>query len=176
MKKSAMIIGLLLSCFIVDNVHATPLVKDQVGVSSQAENLFFLSFLADMRNPDDNWVHWSDDAFNNSGNERKKQAELDGKYELTPAQAQLILDRMSAQLFLYRDQKRQIYTILTDMHEPMYHAKGDAKQLEANYIKFMKWKRRDMDKKICNVLTEKQRQIYSRMKTDTSMFAMRVKK
>lgn len=175
MKKSAIIGGLLLSSCITIGANAAQPIKEQASYS-QAERLFFQSFLADMRSPDDNWVHWSDNPVNNQGRERKTQAEWNKTYELTPAQAQIILDRMSDQLFLYREQKRQIYMILTEIHEPMYHNKGDAKKCDAEYIKFMKWKRREMDKKICYVLTEKQRQIYYRMKTDTSQYAMKIKK
>lgn len=156
------------------NAEASQPVKEQTKVA-QAERRFFLSFLADMRHPDDDRVHWSDNRFENPRHDGKKQAEWNDTYELTPRQAQIIVDRMSKQLFLYREQKRQIYMILTEMHEPMYHYKGHGKQKQTEYVKYMKLKRREMDKKICNVLTQKQREIYFTMKTDTAEYAARIK-
>jgi len=88
-------------------------------------------------------------------------------------QAQIILDRMADQFFLYREQKRQIYIILTQMHEPMYNHKEQGTSKRSEYVNYMKWKRREMDRKICQVLTEKQRKIYFTMKSDTAEFALR---
>lgn len=170
MKKTLVIGGLLLSSFMNINAEAAQPVKAVISVS-QPEQSFYFSFLSDMRNPD-NDVRWDDD---HSRHEQRREREWHEPYRYSEDQSRFIVDRMSERLFLTRKQKREIYMILTDGREPAgrYSAHGNRDRSE--YVRYMKWKRRETDRRICNVLNRKQKQIYFRMKTDTTEYAARIK-
>lgn len=173
MKKTLIIGGLLLSSFMNINAEAAQPVKAVISVS-KPEHSFYFSFLADMRNPDNDRIHRDDDHFDRSRYERRRENDWHEPYRYSQDQSRFIVDRMSERLFLTRKQKRQIYMILTDQHEPAGRYKRYGRWDRSEYVRYMKWKRRETDRRIVNVLNRKQKEIYLRMKTEGAEFAVRI--
>lgn len=89
-----------------------------------------------------------------------------------PPPNRVMMDRMADRLMLNREQRRRVYAIVDEPVEYRYRGRPMSRWEMEEY---MRWKRRQMDRRICDVLSERQREVYFQMRGEGVDFAIAIR-
>ncbi|NTV47361.1 MAG: hypothetical protein HGB11_12770 [Chlorobiales bacterium] len=89
-----------------------------------------------------------------------------------PPPNRVVMDRVANRLLLNRAQKKRVYAIMAEPADYRYRGRPMSRWEREEY---MRWKRRQMDRQICDVLSERQKKIYFEMRGEGIDFAIAIR-